>query len=116
MLKPADQPTGEPGAERPVGELVHQLVEEGKAYARAEIGLAKSVALLKARALGLPAALLGSALLFAQAAVTVLAIGIFAALYWTFGAVLAGFVAFLVFGGIAGALAWYAVQRVRRDL
>ena len=36
---------GQPGgAERPVGELVHQLVEDGKAYARAEIGLAKAIA------------------------------------------------------------------------
>jgi len=37
MLKPADP--GPPPAERPVGELVHELIEEGKAYARAEIGL-----------------------------------------------------------------------------
>jgi hypothetical protein len=115
MLKPAEQ-TGAQPPERPVGELVSELVEEGKAYARAELGLAKAMATAKARALGLPAALLGVALVLAQAAATVLAVGVFAALYWTFGAVLAGFVAFLIFGGIAAALAWYAVQRVRRDL
>ena len=32
--RPGDQP-----AERPVGELVHELIEDGKAYARAELGL-----------------------------------------------------------------------------
>lgn len=114
MLKPADQ--GEPPPERPVGELVHQLVEEGKAYAQAEIGLAKAIASAKARALGLPAALFGAALLVAQAAVTVLAVGVYAALYWRFGAILAGIIAFLIFGAIAGALAWYAMQRVKREL
>ena len=115
MLKP----TGENGPaqpERPIGDLVHQLTEEGKAYARAEIGLAKSIAAAKARALALPAGLFGAALLLAQAAVTVLAVGVFAALYWLFGPILAGFVAFLIFGGLAGGLAWYGVQRLKRDL
>ena len=32
MLKPAEPPA--PAAERPVGELVHQLIEDGKAYAQ----------------------------------------------------------------------------------
>ena len=115
MLKPRDQGSA-PQPERPIGDLVHQLTEEGKAYARAEIGLAKAIAAAKARALALPAGLFGAAFLLAQAAVTVLAVGIFAALYWMFGAVLAGFVAFLIFGGLAGALAWYAIQRLKRDL
>jgi hypothetical protein len=114
MLKPADQ--REPQAERPVGELVHQLVEEGKAYAKAELGLAKTIAAAKARALGLPAALLGAALLFAQAAVTVFAVATFASLQWLLGTVLAGLAAFLIFGGIAGVMAWFAIERLRRDL
>ena len=33
-----------------------------------------------------------------------------------FGAILAGFVAFLIFGGLAAGLTWYAVQRLKRDL
>jgi len=115
MLKPAEHSDAQP-PERPVGELVSQLVDEGKAYARAEFGLAKAVATAKARALALPSALLAAAFVLAQAGVTALAIGVFAALYWTFGAVLAGFVAFLIFGGVAGALAWYAVQRLKSDL
>ena len=115
MLKPADQ-SGTPQPERPIGDLVQQLTEEGKAYARAELAVAKAIAAAKARALALPAGLFGAAFLLAQAAITVFAVGVFAALYWLFGAVLAGFVAFLIFGGVAGALAWYAVQRLKRDL
>lgn len=113
MLKPADP---QPPPERPIGELVHELVEEGKSYARAEIDLAKAIAAAKARALAWPAGLFFAAMLVAQSAVTVLAVGIFAALYWTFGAVLAGLVAFLLFAALAGALAWYALQRLRRAL
>jgi Putative Actinobacterial Holin-X, holin superfamily III len=114
MLKPPE--TGEPRPERPVGEIVHQLVEEGKAYAQAEVGLVKSIALAKTRALGLPAALLGAALLVAQAAVTVLAVGVYAALQWSLGSLLAAVVTFVIFGAIAGGLAWYAVTRVRSGL
>ena len=115
MLKPVEQRSpAQP--ERPIGDLVQQLTEEGKAYARAELGLAKTIAAAKARALALPAGLFGAARLLAQAAVTVLAVGVFAALYWLFGAILAGFVAFLIFGGLAGGLIWYALQRMKRDL
>lgn len=115
MLKPADQPQPSP-PERPVGELVHELIEDGKAYARAELGVAKAIAAAKAKALALPAGLLGAALLLAQAAVTVLAVGVFAALYWVFGPIGAGLVAFLLFAGLAGGLAWFAIQRLKRDL
>ena len=70
MLKPTDpamQPTG-PGDERPIGELVHELVEDGKAYAQAELGVAKAIATAKAGSLKVPAILLGAALLLVQAA------------------------------------------------
>jgi hypothetical protein len=113
MLKPAE---GEPPPERPISELVHELVEEGKGYAKAEIDLAKAIALAKARALAWPAGLIFAAMLVAQSAVTVFAIGVYAALYWVMGAILAGFVAFLIFSALAGAIAWYAVQRVKRDI
>ena len=66
MLKTPDQPPGP--AERLVGELVQQLVEDGKAYARAEYGLAKAIAEAKAKAFGLVAALFGAALILALAA------------------------------------------------
>ena len=114
MLKRSEQVTP-PDPERPIGDLVHELVEEGKAYARAELGVVKAIATAKGKALGLPAALLGAALLIAQAAVTVLAVAVFGSLQWLLGTLLAGLVAFLLFGAIAGGLAWYAIRRVRRD-
>lgn len=114
MLKPTDPGPRPP--ERPVGELVHELIEEGKAYARAEIGLAKAIAFAKGKALALPAGLFLGALIVVQSAVTVLAVGIFIALLPPLGPILAAILSSLIFLGIAGALAWYGYQRVRRDL
>jgi hypothetical protein len=113
MLKPADP--GPPPPERPVGELVHELIEEGKAYARAEIGLAKAIATAKGKALAWPAGLFLIALIVVQSAVTILAVGIFMALLPPLGPILAAIIASLLFLGIAGALAWYGYQRLRRD-
>ena len=118
MLKPADPPlqSPDPAEERPIGELVHQLVEEGKAYAQAELGLAKATALSKVASYKVPAILLGAALLFAQAAVTVLAVAVFLGLLALMGPVLGGLLAFVIFAGAAGALAWFGVDRARRGL
>jgi hypothetical protein len=113
MLKPVD-PGSQP--ERPVGELVHQLIEEGKAYARAEVGLVKAIASSKARALTLPAALFAAAFVFALAAVTALAVGVVIALAKFLGPLLAGIAGLLIFAGIAGGLGWYGSQRLGRDL
>ena len=115
MLKPSEQ-SPPPRAERPVGEIVHELIEDGKAYARAEVGLVKAIATAKGKALALPAGLFFAALLLLQAAVVMLAFTLFGALIWLLGTVGAGVVTFLLFGGIAGWLAWYGVQRLRRDL
>jgi small-conductance mechanosensitive channel len=115
MLKPPEHGDA-PRVERPVGELVHQLVEEAKAYARAELGVAKAMATAKGKALALPAGLLGAALLVGQAAVTVLAVAVFFALSLVMNPILAGLLAFLVFAALAGGLAWYGVQLLRRDL
>ena len=121
MLKPADPaplpgPGPETNGERPIGELVHQLVEEGKAYAQAELGVAKAIATAKAGSLKVPAILLGAALLFVQAAVTVLAVAAFLALLPLMGPVLAGLLAFLIFAGIAGGLAWLGIDKARSSL
>src|SRR5687768_7595001 len=118
MLKPVDPPPrAEPGpetnGERPIGELVHQLVEEGKAYAQAELGVAKAIATAKAGSLKVPAILLGTALLFVQAAVTVLAVAAFLALLPMLGPVLAGLLAFLIFAGTAGGLAWFGIEKAK---
>lgn len=113
MLKPAD-PT--PPPERPIGELVHELVEEGKAYARAEFDLAKAIAAAKAKALALPAALFGVAFIVALAAVTALAVGVVIALAKFLGPLLAGVAGLLIFAAIAGGLAWWGIEQAKRAL
>jgi hypothetical protein len=114
MLKPVDP--GPLPPERPVGELVHELIEEGKAYARAEIGLAKAIAGAKAKALALPAALFGIAFIAALAAVVALAVGVVIGLAKFIGPLAAGFIGMLIFAAIAGGLGWYGAERLRRDL
>jgi hypothetical protein len=114
MLKPADP--APPPPERPVGELVSELIEDGKTYARAEIGLAKAIAAAKGKALALPAALFGIAFVCALAAVTALALGIVIALETFIGPLAAGFIGMLIFAAVAGLLGWYGYQRLRRDL
>jgi protein-S-isoprenylcysteine O-methyltransferase Ste14 len=113
MLKPAD--TGPPPAERPVGELVHELIENGKAYGRAEIDLAKAIAAAKGKAIAIPAALFVAALFIAMAALNALAVGVVIALETFIGPLAAGFVGMLIFAAIAGLLAWAGYSRLRRD-
>ena len=118
MLKPVDPDRRRAGLddERPIGDIVHQLVEDGKAYARAELNVAKAIASEKGKALGIPAAMLGGAFLFLQAAVTILGVGVYLGLLPLMGPVFAGLVAFLIFAGIAGGLAWFGIQKAKRDL
>jgi hypothetical protein len=95
MLKPVE-PT--PPPERPIGELVHELIEEGKGYARAEIGLLKAIATAKGKALILP---------------TALVLGVVLALATLVGPLAAGVLGMLLFAAIAGGLAWWGVQRAK---
>ena len=68
MLKPPNEPDTGPGEiDRPVGELVQELIEDGKAYARAELGVVKAIATQKAQAFKLPGILFGFAFLLAIA-------------------------------------------------
>ena len=114
MLKPTDP--APPEDERPVGELVHELIEEGKAYVRAEIGLGKAIATAKGKALILPAALFGLAFIVALAAVTALSVGVVIALAKFIGPLAAGGVGLLLFAAIAGGLGWYGAERAKRAL
>jgi len=114
MLKPVDP--GPPPPERPIGELVQELIEDGKGYARAEIGLLKAIASAKAKALALPAALFGVAFILALAAVTALAVGVVLALAKQIGPLLAGVAGLIIFAAIAGLLGWIGAERVRRVL
>jgi Putative Actinobacterial Holin-X, holin superfamily III len=113
MLKPNQEPMAEPDDEQPIGELVGQLIDEGKAYAKAEVELAKATALAKAEGFKVPAILLFAALLFAQAAVTVLAITVALTLAPAIGPLGGGLIAVLLAGGAAGLLAWLAIQRLK---
>jgi hypothetical protein len=113
MLKPVDPG---PNAERPIGELVHELVEDGKAYARAEIGLVKAIAAAKGKALALPAALFGIAFLFVLGGVVALAVGVVIALETFIGPLAAGFIGMLIFMAVAGGLGWWGYQRLRHEL
>lgn len=113
MLKPVDSA---PAPERPIGELVSELAEQGKAYARAEINLARVIATAKAKALALPAALFAVALFVAMAALNALAVGVVIALAKFIGPLAAGLAAMIIFAAIAGGLAWFGVQRMRQSL
>ncbi len=119
MLKPTNDPAAAPvksGDERPVGELVHELIEDGKAYARAEIGLVKAIAASKANALKVPAILFGAAFLLLIAAVTALAVMVGIALARFIGPLGGGLAAFVIFAGLGGGLAWLGVKKLRDKL
>ena len=118
MLKPADPPNAlpRPDDERPVGELVHELIEDGKAYARAELDLGKAIATEKANALKLPAMLFGGAFLLLIAAAVALGTGLLLALEPLAGPLPAGVLTLVILAGIAGGLAWFGVRKIREDL
>ncbi|NUT00709.1 MAG: phage holin family protein [Sphingomonas sp.] len=117
MLKPPNEPKSAPvDNDRPVGELVHQLIEDGKAYAKAELDVLKAIATAKANAFRVPAILFGAAFLLALAAIVALAVGVAMGLATLIGPLAGGLVAFLLFAGIAGGLGWYGVKRLREDL
>jgi uncharacterized membrane protein YqjE len=111
MLKPTDPPP--PGDERPIGEIVSDIVDEGKAYARAELNVAKAIAAAKANALKAPLVLLIAAVFVGMAALNALAVAIFVALAMVMSAPLAGILAFLLIGAVAGLLGWLGVNKLR---
>lgn len=113
MLKLNKEPQQEPDDEPPIGEVVSQLFEEGKAYAKAEVDLAKAQAFAKLAQLKVPAILLFAALLFAQAAVTVLAVTVALALAPMIGPLGGGLIAVLIAGGAAALLGWLGVKRLQ---
>jgi Putative Actinobacterial Holin-X, holin superfamily III len=114
MLKPVEPTPGR--EERQVGELVQELVDDGKAYARAEFGLAKALAFAKAKAFAFAAALLVAALFIAMAALNAFAVGVVLALSTLIGPLAAAFAGFVIFAAIAGGLAWWGIEKARRSL
>ena len=103
--------TDEPD-ETPIGELFGRLIDEGKAYARAEVGLVKAQAGVKARAWKLPAALLGIALLLVIGAAVTLVMTVAMALATLIGPLAGGLAATLIALVSAGGLALLAMQKL----
>ena len=117
MLKPPNEPEhGPDDSDRPVGDLVHELIEDGKVYARAEFAVAKAMVAAKVRAFRVPAILFGVAFVLLLASISALAFGVAAALSTLIGPLAGGVVAFLLFAGIAGGLAWFGAKKLREDL
>ena len=111
MLKPAEP--APPETERAIGDIVSDLVDDAKAYAQAELDLAKAIAADKARGLKVGAVLLVVALLVGFGAITALSVGVFALLATFLGPLLGGIVAFVLIGAVAGLLAWAGIAKVR---
>jgi hypothetical protein len=104
------------GGERSFGELAGQLVDDAKAYARAEADLAKAIAADKANRLKVGAILLVVAAFVAMGALNALCIGIFALIATFLGPLLGGIVSFLLIGAVAGLLAWAGATKLRDAL
>ena len=98
--------------EAPIGELVGRLIDEGKGFARAEVGLVRAQAEAKFDLFKLPALLLAAALLFVIAGVVVLCMTIALALATLIGPLAGGLVATLIAFGIAGGLALVAKRKL----
>lgn len=96
--------------EKPIGELFGQLIDEGKAYARAELGLAKAAAEAKADAAKKPALLGAASLLFLTAGVIVLCMTMALALATLVGPLAGGLIASLITFAIAYGLFLWARQ------
>lgn len=115
MLKPAgDGPPG--GNERSFGELASQLVDDAKAYARAEVDLAKAIAADKTKSLRISAIFLVAAAFVAMGALNALCFGIYVGLAMLMSPVLAGILAFVLIGAVAALLAWLGVSKLRDAL
>jgi len=114
MLKRTDSSPAE--ADRPIGEIVGRLVDDGKAYAQSEVEVVKAIALAKSRALILPGILFVIAFLLAITALGALGTGVFFALYAFMPALAAGLLAFAILAGIAALIGWIGVIRLRTIL
>ena len=101
---------GDDEDEKPIGELFGQLIDEGKAYAKAELGLAKASAEAKADAAKKPALYGAASLLFLVAGVVVLCMTLALALATLVGPLAGGLIASLITFGISYGLFLLAKQ------
>jgi len=99
--------------ETPIGELVGRLIDQGKGYARAEVGLAKAIATAKVDTIKLPVALFAAALLFVIAGVVTFCITLALALATLVGPLAGGLIATVIAFAIAGGLAFFAMKKLK---
>lgn len=100
--------------EKPIGELFGQLVDEAKAYAKAEIGLVKATAEAKAEGAKKPAVLGAAALLFLIGGVVVLCMTMALALATLIGPLAGGLIAAAISLGIAYVLYALATRELEK--
>ena len=96
----------------PIGDLFGRLIDQGKGYARAEVGLAKAIATAKVDTFKLPVALFAVALLFVIAGVVTFWITIALALATLIGPLAGGLAATVTAFAIAGGLAFIASKKL----
>lgn len=107
MDGPADDPR-----EESIGELFGRLVEDGRAYAEAELALAKAIAHYRAQRAGRALAALGAGAVLLLSAVTALVIGLVLGLSRYISPFLAGL---LVAAVLAGG-GWLLISRGLRGM
>lgn len=113
MLKRTETVMGEPEG---VGDLIHRLVEDAKAYARAEVGYFKALGTEKANALKIPLVLGLVAILFAHAAFLVLVATIFVGLATLMSDTLAGLLTMVICLVAAAGLGYLAYAKATKGL
>lgn len=108
VLKRTETVVGQPES---VGDLFHRLVEDGKAYAKAEVDYYKTVGTERANALKMPAIFGLLAILFAHAAFLALCATLFVGLASLMSDTLAGLLTVVILLGIAGVLGYLAYSK-----
>jgi hypothetical protein len=100
--------------EKPIGELFGRLIDEGKAYAKAELGLAKATAEARVEGAKKPVLLGAAAALFLIAGVVVLCMTLALALATLIGPLAGGLIAAMVSLAIAYALYYLATRELEK--
>lgn len=109
-----DQPGADVEAdEKPVGELFGRLIDDGKAYAKAEVDLVRARAEAQAERAKLPAILGVGAIAFGFAAVIALVLTMVLALASLLGPLAGGLLATVIAMFVAGGLGLAAVKSWR---
>lgn len=101
--------------DKPIGETFGRLIDDGKAYVRAEVNLARTRVDLEVERLR-PVAILGAAaLLCAVAALVALAVTLVIALASFMGPLAGGLAATAIFVAVAGFFAYLAKSSLERS-